>query len=67
MPDEDRIALMNLEFTALDALQKATRRMHMTPVVDDDYEEMRYYYNSALREFLRAIKKNRGETFFTSL
>lgn len=63
----DRIALMNAEFDALEKLEKATKRMHATAVVDDDYTEMRYYYNSALREFLRAVKNNRGETFFTSL
>lgn len=64
---EDRIALMNAELDAAERFNQARNRMNLTPVVDDDYEEMRHYYNSTLREFLRAIKKNRGETFFTSL
>jgi hypothetical protein len=57
----DGIALMNAEFDALEKLQKATRRMHDTPVVDDDYPEMRHYYNSALQDFIDALKNNRGE------
>lgn len=44
------------EFDALDALVSALR--NLPAVVDDDYPQMRHYYDSALREFLRACAAN---------
>ena len=55
---KDKIALQNDEFDALDALTEARRRVFLTPVVDDDYPEMRHYYENALRQFLDACKAN---------
>ena len=54
----DRIALQNKEFDALDKLAKQWRRLQMTPVVDDDYPEVRHDYEGALSTFLTACKKN---------
>jgi hypothetical protein len=60
MPKLDAIDKMNLELGTLQNLYDAMRRMNNTPVVDDDYPEMRHYYNSALKTFLDALGKNRG-------
>lgn len=57
---KDRIELQNAEFTALDDLIQQWNRLRLTPVVDDDYPEMRHYYESSLRSFVRALNENRG-------
>jgi len=57
----DGIALQNAEFDAMDALIKSYKRCVDTPVVDDDYPEMRHYYESSLKDFIDALKNNRGE------
>lgn len=43
------------EFNALDKLIKAYK--NLPAIVDDDYPEMRHYYEGALRAFIEAIKK----------
>jgi hypothetical protein len=63
----DRIALQNVEFDAMRHLAKAFDRCINTPVVDDDYPEMRYYYESALRRFAQALIANRGKEFYDHL
>lgn len=55
---DDRIELQNKEFATLEVLTKQWRRVQMTPVVDDDYPEVRHGYEAALRDFLTACKKN---------
>lgn len=62
----DRIDLQNAEFDALTVLSKAWTRLSMTPVVDDDYEEMRHYYESALRDFLDKVNENRKTVTLTA-
>jgi NTP pyrophosphatase (non-canonical NTP hydrolase) len=63
-PERDAIALQNAEFDAMRDLIKAYQRCVNTPVVNDDYPEMRHYYDSALMTFTKALKENRGERFF---
>lgn len=58
---EDRIKTQNKEFDALRELQEQFRRLCLTPVVDDDYPEIRHYYESALRNFLKACAANGRE------
>jgi hypothetical protein len=57
-PIEDRMKLQRAEFDAADNLASAIRAHGMTPIVDDDYPEVRHRYESALREFLSACKAN---------
>ena len=54
----DRMALQNSEFDAVAELAKQYRRITMTPVVDDDYPEVRHDYDSALNWLLVAAKNN---------
>lgn len=56
---KDAIALQNAEFEALTQLAKEWRRLQMTPVVDDDYPEVRHGYESVLRTFVDALAANR--------
>lgn len=56
---KDRIDLMNEEFNAARELSKQMRRIEMTPVVDDDYPEVRFDYDQAARSFIDAYKANR--------
>lgn len=58
------------EFDACVELTKQFRRLEITPIVDDDYPEVRHCYEGALRAFLRACVANgralgdaRGLTF----
>lgn len=53
-----RMKLQSAEFDALDALVKAYDRLRQTPIVDDDYPEMRHYYEGAVTTFLRACRDN---------
>lgn len=57
---KDKIALQNAEFDAGRAFVSALRRCLDTPVVDDDYPQMRYHYESALRTLLEAVRANTG-------
>lgn len=52
----DSIEKQNKEFDALDHLIKAYR--NLPPVVDDDYPEMRHYYESSMNHFISAIRNN---------
>lgn len=51
-----RLDKQRKEFDTLDNLVSALRKL--PAVVDDDYPEMRHYYDSALRDFLRACIAN---------
>ena len=57
----DGIALQNAEFDALRALNRQFERLCMTPVVDDDYPEVRHDFEGALYRFFAAAKANRGQ------
>lgn len=46
------------EFDALQNLCECWRKLTLTAVVDDDYPEMRHYYEGALRAFLLACRAN---------
>jgi hypothetical protein len=48
----------NKEFSALTALAKKWKALANTAVVDDDYPEMRHYYESAMKDFIDAIREN---------
>jgi hypothetical protein len=54
----DRIELQNREFNALEKLIEKYKIMCKVAVVDDDYPEVRHYYESALKDFLDALRNN---------
>lgn len=49
------------EFDAVGKLVKAFKALTMTPIVDDDYSEVRHHYESAMRSMLVACKNNGRE------
>lgn len=51
-----RIELQSKEFDTLDNL--ISKYQNLPAVVDDDYPEMRLYYESALKSFIKACKAN---------
>lgn len=58
-PEFDRrMAAQNKEFDACAKLTEQYRRITLTPVVDDDYSEVRHFYESALRDFIDALQDN---------
>jgi len=54
--DMSRLDLQKKEFDTLVALTKAYNAL--PPVVDDDYPEMRFRYETALRDFIYALEDN---------
>lgn len=54
----DAIARQNKEFAALGKLVERFRQHNMTAVVDDDYPEVRHNYESAMQDFILALKGN---------
>jgi hypothetical protein len=54
----ERFERQKAEFNAADRLATELRRLQMTPIVDDDYPEVRHDYESAVRSFLEACKAN---------
>ena len=54
----DRLQLQKDEFDTLEALSKAFAQL--PAIVDDDYPEMRHYYESRLASFLTALCRNRS-------
>ena len=57
----NRIDLQNKEFDAVAELAEQYRRITLTPVVDDDYPEVRYDYERAVRALMTAFKANKRE------
>lgn len=55
---QDKIALQNKEFDAVETLSSKYSSLTMTAVVDDDYPEMRHYYESAVKQLIEAFKAN---------
>jgi len=53
----------NAEFDTLTKLAEQWRRLQMTPIVDDDYPEVRTDYEGALADFLVALGANRPSKF----
>jgi hypothetical protein len=58
MTIEDRIKLQTAEFDAVAELAEQYRRITLTPIVDDDYPEVRYDYERAVRSAIAAFKAN---------
>src|SRR5579863_8864575 len=56
---DDCMDLQGKEFDAAAEFVKHHRRITMTAVVDDDYPEVRYGYDSALRALMRVALANR--------
>ena len=54
----DRMALQGAEFTAMAGLAEQWSRITLTPIVDDDYPEVRYDYETALDTFIKAMRDN---------
>lgn len=57
----EKIRRQGAEFDAMAKLAKAYARL--PPIVDDDYPEMRHYYESAMQQFAKALRLNRPELF----
>lgn len=55
----DAIDRQNVEFEAVDELAKQWRRLQMTPIVDDDYPEIRFEYEQAMQSLIEALRVNR--------
>lgn len=55
---QDAMQKQGDEFNAMADLAKAWNAITMTPIVDDDYPEVRHRYEGALRTFLAACKAN---------
>lgn len=53
-----QLELQNQEFSAANELCKQVARHAQTPVVDDDYPEVRHAYESALAAFVEAMRRN---------
>ncbi len=58
MSTRDKMELQRLEFDAADAYSHALRRHNLTPVVDDDYPQIRHEYEGALASLIDAMKVN---------
>ena len=54
----DRFALQTAEFDAMAHLAEQYRRLTYTPIVDDDYPQVRFEYDQAVRMFLDACAAN---------
>lgn len=54
-----RMDLQNSEFEAVHNLSAAYKSLSYTPIVDDDYDEVRYNYERALRSLVDALKANK--------
>jgi hypothetical protein len=61
--DRDAIDRQNREFDAVNGLAHQWRRLTLTPVVDDDYPEVRFCYEQAMRSLLDALRINRPDVF----
>lgn len=46
------------EFDAADEFARQLRRHNQTPIVDDDYPEVRHCYERALAQLIAAMKAN---------
>lgn len=55
---QDKMKLQSNEFDAVLRLRDQYRRIELTPVVDDDYPEVRYGYESAIKELIEAMIAN---------
>lgn len=54
----DGVDLMNRELNAGAEYVKQLRRHNMTPVVDDDYPQIRFEYDQAVRSLIAAFRAN---------
>ena len=55
---KDRMQLQGEEFDAAFKFRTALNALGQTPVVDDDYPEVRHRYEGALATFIAAMKAN---------
>lgn len=56
--EKDRLKIQNEEFEAVRRLASYYRDITLTPIVDDDYPEVRHRYESAVRAVIEAFKAN---------
>lgn len=54
----DPLVTQRAEFDAMAHLAAEWRRLNMTPIVDDDYPEIRHAYESELAVFIEAMCNN---------
>lgn len=55
---QERMELQNKEFDAVRRLAAQMRRIELTPIVDDDYPEVRFGYEGAAEDVLSAFIAN---------
>jgi hypothetical protein len=55
---DDRMAMQLNEFIAVSELGRQSRRLDLTPIVDDDYPQVRHEYESALLDLIAALRLN---------
>jgi hypothetical protein len=55
---QDKMQTQRDEFDAAEAFAKALERHNATPIVDDDYPEVRHAYEGALARLIEALKAN---------
>lgn len=56
--DTNKLQLMGAEFDAANKFSEQLKRHNSTPVVDDDYPEVRHRYEGALAGLLSAMRDN---------
>lgn len=55
---KDKFESQKREFDAVKVLLERYNVLTFTPIVDDDYLEVRHRYESAMRELIIAIREN---------
>ncbi len=55
---DNRYETQRKEFDAADNFSKNLKRLFQTPIVDDDYPEVRHEFESSLANLVRAMKDN---------
>jgi hypothetical protein len=58
MTQEEQMKAQSDEFDAVERLSKCYRNIQMTPIVDDDYPEVRHYYESAIHDLIDKLRAN---------
>ena len=58
MTSDAKFKLQTAEFDAAAHLSEQYRRLTLTPIVDDDYPQVRFEYDQAVRCFLEACAAN---------
>ena len=58
MTVQDKFETQRDEFEAADSFSRRLRQLNSTPIVDEDYPEIRHLYESALENLIRKMTVN---------